>query len=184
MGLGRGMLRMWRFMVRPQLTAPREGWPYHGSSRHSAVDCAPPPRQPQEADDWKETVERLRGTTEKDMWRTDLDAFEIVRVGSDWQAIRWAAQAYYILPSWARRAACLFPCCLPYPSLTPATAPLHGARPWTSMRRSRSAASRSWRGSRPRRPSTRRRCRRRRRPRARRRRWVGWVVDQRRGGGL
>ncbi|KAI7839009.1 hypothetical protein COHA_007248 [Chlorella ohadii] len=30
-----------------------------------------------EADDWKETVERLRGTTEKDMWLTDLEAFEI-----------------------------------------------------------------------------------------------------------
>lgn len=44
--------------------------------------------------------------------------------------------------------------------------------PWMSTRRSRSAASRSWRGSRPRRPSTRQRCRRRRPPRARRRRWV------------
>ena len=32
----------------------------------------------QEADDWKQTVERLRATTEKDMWRADLDEFEQV----------------------------------------------------------------------------------------------------------
>ena len=42
---------------------------------------SPPFPPPQEADDWKETVERLRGTTEKDMWRADLEAFEIVRGG-------------------------------------------------------------------------------------------------------
>lgn len=36
------------------------------------------PRPVQEAEDWKETVERLRATTEKDMWRSDLDAFEQV----------------------------------------------------------------------------------------------------------
>lgn len=32
----------------------------------------------QEAEDWKEAVERLRAITEKDMWRNDLDAFEQV----------------------------------------------------------------------------------------------------------
>jgi DNA topoisomerase-2 len=31
-----------------------------------------------EAEDWKATVERLRATTEKEMWRADLQAFELV----------------------------------------------------------------------------------------------------------
>lgn len=34
-----------------------------------------------EAGEWKAAVERLRATTEKDMWRADLDAFE--GVGAD-----------------------------------------------------------------------------------------------------
>jgi hypothetical protein len=34
-----------------------------------------------EAEEWKAAVERLRGTTEKDMWRADLDAFEGVGGG-------------------------------------------------------------------------------------------------------
>ncbi|KAL4420378.1 hypothetical protein ABPG77_002318 [Micractinium sp. CCAP 211/92] len=46
----------------------------------------------QEAEDWKETVERLRATTEKDMWRSDLDAFEQALEGHEEEAARKAAQ--------------------------------------------------------------------------------------------
>ena len=31
-----------------------------------------------EAEEWKQTVARLRATTEKDMWRTDLELFQMV----------------------------------------------------------------------------------------------------------
>lgn len=63
-----------------------------GAARQSAAACfistpttppSPPPThapcRAQEADDWRQEVERLRATTEKDMWRGDLDTFETVR---------------------------------------------------------------------------------------------------------
>ena len=46
-----------------------------GALHIAAVAVAP---DVQEADEWRQTVERLRATTEKEMWRTDLEAFELV----------------------------------------------------------------------------------------------------------
>ena len=40
-----------------------------------------------EAEEWKQTVARLRATTEKDMWRTDLELFQMVSEGAG--ALGW-----------------------------------------------------------------------------------------------
>ncbi|EFN59062.1 hypothetical protein CHLNCDRAFT_137783 [Chlorella variabilis] len=45
-----------------------------------------------ESEDWQATVQRLRATTEKDMWRSDLDAFEMALDGFDEEAERKGSQ--------------------------------------------------------------------------------------------
>ena len=112
-----------------------------------------------EADEWKQTVERLRATTEKAMWRDDLDAFELVGgkggVGEAAQRSGYlrCRRCAGVTQSYRERTCRLM--CTPFTCfLLPP--PSGCARLWSNTRRTRPAGTLTWRGSRPRRAPARR----------------------------
>lgn len=140
-----------------------------------------------ESEDWQATVQRLRATTEKDMWRSDLDAFEMVRLVCP--RGRWAAGGrrlglagawelwwwWWELPR-GMAVAGMLPvgrACQGVPRCAEVHAELCPAllfpfcRRWMGLMRRRSARGRSWCGSRRGPRQGRRHKQRRRRPRAR-----------------